>query len=655
MATVFSNAAEHARTVSDFVTSAIGSQIGYANSARTDVSSTLSSLASFNPTLSFTGSAPGTPSIAAVVTTDFTLAPVAPTAFGTVARPTATLGALGQIRVPAAIDIAPFLPSVTSLSIPEAPEMTADLSAPERPSLSEIEMPAAPNLDRPMFPSLEAIRIPAFTFPALPTWSAQAPEFEGSAVSTVLQWSEPAYATEIMPELVAKLREMWAGGNGIPSAVEQAMWERAASREDLDASRQISAAYTEFSARGFTEPPGMLVARVDAIREEAQIKKQGLSRDIAIRMAVIHVDNVRFAVEQGVAAENALYNIWNNMAQRQFEAAKIQLDSQLALYNAQVALFNARQQAYATEAQVFKTRLDAELASIEVFKAELEGELARGQLNEQRVRIYGEQIKALLTDVETYKAAMQGASIQSEINRNRIDAYKTDVQAFAERIQADKIRFDAYDSRVKGEIGKASLLDAEARAYASYVSGQAAVADIGVKQMQGDIARNDQILREFAARLDADKTRIQADVATVEAHSKAYIADTQRYSAQVGAGEAVARVDLAAKEAEIRATLGLFDVEVRKYVADMEQMIRRANVQLEALKSAGQVGSTLAAGAMAGISVGASLSGSGGVSASGSISDSNSTSNSSSTSTSTSTSTSNNTSNSTSTNHNYSY
>lgn len=636
---VFAEAGSHVNSVRSFVTSTIDDQIGYANSARAEVSSTLTNLANFNPVLSFTGSAPGTPSISAVVTTDFSLDPVTPTAFGTVAQPSAALGALGQIRTPAAIDIAPFLPSVTSLSIPEAPEMTAGLIAPERPSIGEVEMPSAPSLDRPAFPSLEAIRIPAFSFPTLPTWSAQAPEFEGTAVSTVLQWADPVYTTEIMPELIAKLREIWAGGNGIPAAVEQAMWERASNREDIETGRQISAVYTEFSARGFTEPPGMLVARVDAIREESQIKKQGLSRDIAIRMAEIHVDNVRFAVEQGVAAENALYNIWNNMAQRQFEAAKIQVDSQLALYNAQVALFNARQQAYATEAQVFKVRLDAELASIEVFKAELEGELARGQLNEQRVRIYGEQIKALLVDVETYKAAMQGASIQSEINRNRIDAYKTDVQAFAEIIQADKIRFDAYDSRVKGEIGKAGLLDAEARAYASYVSGKAAVADIGIKQMEGDIARNEQILREFTARLEADKTRIQADAATIEARSKAYVADTQRYSAQVGAGEAKARVDLAAKEVEVRATLGLFDVEVRKYVSDMEQLIRRANVQLEALKAAGQVGSTLAAGAMAGISVGASLSGSGGVTASGSGTESFS----------------NSTSDSTTTNHNYSY
>lgn len=616
----YSEAYSHVGIVREFVTENLQNQLDYANTTRESVGGVLNSLSNFNPQLSFTGALPSTPTINVSVDGDFTLPAINATDFGTVSPITAQLGTLGAIRDPVAIDIAAFLPSVSGLTLPDAPQMTAPLTAPERPATAELVLPDAPTLVKPAFPSLETINIPAFSFPVLPTWSAVAPEFQGTAVSTVLQWSDPTYVTEVLPEVITKLREMWAGGSGIPAAVEQALWERAASREDLDTSRQISAAYTEFSSRGFTEPPGMLVARVDAIREEAQIKKQGLNRDIAIKMADVHVENVRFAVEQGVAAENVLYNIWNNMAQRQFEAAKIQLDSQLALYNAQIALFNARQQAYSTEAQVFKTKLDAELSRIDVFKAELEGELARGQLNEQRVKIYGEQIRALLSDVEIYKAQMEGASVQSDVNRNVIEGFKAEIQAYAERINADKVRFEAYDTQVKGELGKAQILDAEARAYASYISGVSAKADVGVKLMQADIARNEQVLREYAARLDADKAKIQADVAKIQASASAYTADTQRFTAQAGAEEAKARVEITAKEAEIRASLGLFDVEVRKYIADMEQMIRKANVQLEALKAAGQVGATLSAGAMAGINIGASLSGSGGVSASGSAS-----------------------------------
>lgn len=618
----YAQAYDHVALTRNFVTSTLAGQLNYANSIRSQLQGTLDQLANFNPTLNFTGQVPQAPVFDANITGNFNLPGVGPTSFGSVSGITASLGNLGPIRQLEDIDISPFVPSVASLTIPDAPTMTAPLDGPEKPELDAVVVPGAPQIDKPAFPSLATITIPEFDFPTLPQWDASAPEFEGTPVSTVLQWGNPQYSTEVMDEVVGKLRDIWAGGNGIPPAVEQAMWERAAGREDIEVSRQISAAYTEFSSRGFTAPPGMLTARVDAIQEEASIRKQGASREIAIRMAELQVENMRFAVEQGVAAENVLFNIWNNIAQRQFEAAKIELDSQLALYNANVALFNARQQAYATEAQVFKVRLDAELAQIEVFKARLEGELARGQLNEQRVRIYGEQIRALLADVEVYKAVMQGASIQSDVNKTQIDGFRAEVQAYAERINADKVRFDAFDSQVRGELGKAQIMDSEARAYASYVSGQSTVATIGIKQLEADIARNEQVIREFTARLEADKAKIQADVAKIQAQASAYTADTQRYSAQASAEEARHKVSIAAKESEIRATIGVFEVETRKYIADMEQVIRKAQVQLEALKSAGQVGSTLAAGAMAGINIGASLSGSGAVNAGGSYGES---------------------------------
>lgn len=612
----YAEAYGHVSQVRDFVTGALDNQLDYANQMRVSVEGVVDSLSGFAPpTLS--GAQPSPPTISASITGTFDLPIINATAFGTINEPNVNEPGFQSVYTPPEVDIAPFVPSISGLTIPEAPVSMAPGAPPTAPTQSAITLPSAPVLEKPQFPSLEPINIPVFDFPVLPDFNATAPEFEGSPINTVLQWSEPEYQTEVMDEVIAVLRDVWAGGNGIPPAVENAMWERAAGREDLDASRQISAAMTDFSARGFTEPAGMLVARIDAIREESQIKKNALNRERTIRMAEIHVENVRWATEQGVAAENVLYAIWNNTAQRIFESAKIQLDSQLSFFNAQVAVFNAKQSAYATSAQVYKTQLDAQLSRIEVFKAELEGELARGTLNEQRVKIYGEQIRALLTDVEVYKARMEGAKVQADVNRNVLEGFKAEIQAYAAQVDADKTRFEAYDSRVKGELGKAQILDAEARSYAAYVSGQSTVADVGIKKMQADISRNELLVRQYTARLEAARTTVQAQQATIESAARAYTADTQRYTAEASAEEARYRVELAAKESEIRATLGIYEIEIRKYLADMDMLIKQAGIQLEALKAAGQVGSTLAAGAMAGINIGASLQGSGSVGASG--------------------------------------
>lgn len=618
-------AGEQVTTVTTAVTDMLDLAMERSDEFRFAAQSNLSQLASFRVPNLADGNAPVPPSIATSIVGSFDLPALTEASFGEVTIPADPgLDTLVDVEPAAPVTFEQFMPSLTGLVIPEAPAERDLGEMPLKPVLSDVAVPVAPTLVKPLFPSLNAIAIPAFTFPTLPTYTGVAPEFEGTAVSTVLQWTEPVYAVEILDELTNKLRAMWDGELGLPPAVEQALWERAASREDLAIARDISAAMTEFSSRGFTMPPGMLAARTDAIREEGQIKKLALGREILVKIADTQIENLRFACQQAVGAETLLFNIFSNMVQREFEAAKIQLDSQLAMYNAQVALFNARQSAYATEAQVFKTRLDAELARIEVYKAELEGELAKGTLNEQQVRIYGEQIKALLTDVELYKAQMQGAEIEAGLVRNRIDIFKAEVEAYAEQVQADKVRFDAYESRVRGESAKAGILDAEARAYTAYIQGKATEADIGIKNMDAVIRSNELKIRKYAAQLEYQRGVVEAQRATVQANAAAHQANTARFTASVGAEEAATRLEITATEAQSRLAVSLYDTQTRKYMADLEQMIRVAGLQLEALKGAAQASSTLAAGAMAGVSVGASISGSGGISASGQLSESRS-------------------------------
>ena len=80
-------------------------------------------------------------------------------------------------------------------------------------------------------------------------------------------------------------------------------------------------------------------------------------------------------------------------------------------------------------------------------------------------------------------------------------------------------------------------------------------------------------------------------------------------------------MQVAAKEAELRTNVSFYQAQVQAYIGNMEQLIRQAALVVDALKAAGQLSSTLAAGAMAGVHVGATLTGSGAVSASGAYSE----------------------------------
>lgn len=567
---------------------------------------------------------PSPPNINPYIDVDIDLDPVGPTSFGTITSQlpdTVGLEAVPDLTDP---NIPEFNPSISALNIPNPPPWTAPGDPPARPDVGEVNLPSRPIVALPSPPILEEITIPTFDGLTLPTFDEVEPEFVGSALPGILQWSEPTYEPEILDEVLTKLRLLWDGGSGLPPAVEQAIVERALAREDQIAKREIDAVSDEFSARGFTMPSGMQAARTDQMRQDLAVKKLALNRELTIKFAETQIENVRFAIQQGIAAENVFVNLFTNMANRMFEAAKFQIESQVQIYNAQVSLYNARINGYQIRAQVFDIRVKAALAELEVFKAEIEAEIARGQINEQRVRTYTAQVQAVQTEIEIFKAQMQGASVEADVIRNQIEAYRTDVAAYAERINADKVRFDAYEAQVRGEAAKAGIVDAQARAYAALIQGKSTIADIEAKRADVYIQRNRLRLEGYVAELDAEKTRIQSQVAVIQAGASAYTADTQRFAAQATAETAKAQVEVSAKEAELRTNISFYQAQVQAYVSNMEQLIRQASLIVDALKAAGSIASTLAAGAMAGVHVGATLSGSGGVSASGAYSESNS-------------------------------
>lgn len=538
--------------------------------------------------------------------------------FGTVTPLGRQRFVLQPVSPVAPVHIPDFDPAFDQLQIPDAPAPRPDPVFPAAPVGQAVALPDKPVLNRPAMPNLVELAIPGFTFTPLAPWNESSPEFQGSSVSAVLQWAERPYQTVLIDEEIAVIRRMWAGGTGLPPAVEQALWERAASREDVAIARDVSAAAVEFSGRGYTLPPGALVARVDAIRTEGALRKQGLGREILIKVTDTHVENLRFACTQALAAENVLIGLWSQMAQRALEAAKYQLDSELAMLNAQVAIFNARQGAWQNAANVRRLELDERRLGLEAHKAQLDAELAKGQINEQRVKVFAELYRALQADVELYKAEMEGAKLESELQRNEVEKYKAQVQATAETIQADKLRYDAYDSRVKGETAKAGLLESQARAYGALVSGKSTVAEIGIKNQRAEIDQQELALRAFVAGLDADKAMLQSQVAAVQANAEAHRTNVARYTAQVQAHQAAAELEQKTYEAQMRTSVALYEVEMRKVLADMEQMIRVASLQMDGFKAIAQAHSTLAAGATAGVSFGSSLNGSAGTTASGS-------------------------------------
>jgi hypothetical protein len=501
-----------------------------------------------------------------------------------------------------------FTPSISDIAIPEPPAPLDTSGVPLRPEVAEITLPVAPVLDFPVMDALDAIQVPDFAFPTLPTFTEAAPVFNEAAPNVVPNWTEPTYASENFDEVRAAISRFFAGGTGLPPAIEQAMFDRARARLDITARKNVQEAFDAFANKGFTMPPGMLVEQVNVAREENQLQANAQEREIREYVAKTEIDNMRFAVQQGLAAENILFNIFNNAAQRSFEIAKFTVEAQLQLYNAKVSLFNSLTNAYQTKANVFKVQLDAELAALDVYRLQLEAEKVRGELNLQRVQVFNARVQALASRVEVYKAEMQGAQVQADVARTQIEAYRADVQAFGERVNAEKLGFDAYKARVEGEVAKVGIYDAQARVFQSLVAAEGVKADVKVKGIQADIEKMQATTQRFVAQVEHSKADIAGKLGVVEAKARTAGLNIQFLSAQNDANRSKTEASLRLGEQQLQTNIAVTQAAIKRFEVALGRVIEEARLKTQSMQAAGQMASTLAGGAMAAQHVQASIS-----------------------------------------------
>lgn len=520
----------------------------------------------------------------------------------------------------------PAAPTMPALNLPEAPGMAA-VAVPVRPDIdNSVELPTAPNVVIPEMDALESITLPAFEFPQLPDFDGNPPTVDFTAPNVFINWAEPEYDSELLPELEAKVRSMMEGGTGLPSAVEDALFGRARERDSAETQRAVQEAVDIWAARNFTMPPGMLAKQVSVAREQGRLRASELNRDILVEAAKWQIESIRFAVTQGIALEQLTASIYDNACKRLFEVARFQAEAQISVFNAQIGLFNAQNSAFQTLAQVYRTRLDGALAKLQAYKTAIDGQVALGQINQQRVEVYKAKIVAVQASVEVFSSLMRGAQVHADVIKNQYDAYRADVQAYAEQIGAEKVKFDAYDSQVKGELGKASVFETQARAYASTIQGMAAKSDIKVKGAQLRMEAARVHIQKYMADGDMFKAKLQAALNTVQFDTQAFQAQIEGWKA--GAQAQISETEMQSRFADMntRMAIAYSEMQMGQYTANINKAHQQAQIALEGAKAMGQYAAQLAAGAMSAMHVSASVSGSGSQSDSSSRSTSESTS-----------------------------
>lgn len=230
------------------------------------------------------------------------------------------------------------------------------------------------------------------------------PVVASPTAATAPAYTAPAdYSSSLLVSLAASLTTRLAGGTGLSTSVETALWNRARDRETFTAQAAIDAIARESEALGFDLPVG--VAN-DSIRRESRNmydKISTISRDIAIEQAKLEQSNMQKSIDQVISFEGALAELINKRASLTLDAFKAAIAGYQAEVEGEMKYWEA--QIKQNEAQITYIMNGQKLNS-EIVRANLATVLEAGKIGSQ---VYS-QLTAAAYGLIRASAAVSGTS-----------------------------------------------------------------------------------------------------------------------------------------------------------------------------------------------------------------------------------------------------
>jgi hypothetical protein len=547
------------------------------------------------PTLSVTWNslaAPTLPSLPSVPTMP-TIAFAAPTAPGewALAEPTITVDDFTELAP--TLDL-PIAPTVSYGTAPTIPSIT-DVTIPDAPTLAAVAVPTYLGLSTPTFGGVDLHTDYLTKLENIPTLDLVAPTPYSYALGQ-------EYASTLLSNLKATLNNRLSGGTGLPAAVEQAIWDRARSRETQSALANEAEVMRTSEAMGFQLPSGVLAAQLREAQQAYYDKLSGLSRDVAIKQAELEQENLKQTIAAGMDLEGKLIDYSLKLEQIAFDSAKTAADNAIQSYNAQVEQFKALLSAYNTYAVAYKTIMDAELSKVEVYKAELQAEQTKAQVNNSLVQQYKAQIEAGLAYVEIYKAQVGAANTLIQLEQAKIGAAGEQIRAYVAQVNAETSKVEAYKAGVQAEATKVEVYRVKAQAFSAKTGAQAEKARAEISRYTALAQAKEAQWRGYTAQVEAERSRIAA----LGTQSTALL---EGYKAGAAAVETEAGMHTKVWETQIRQYEASQNIAIQAAKINGDFTIQTNNARLDAAKAGTQVYAQLTSSAYGMMHTSAGISG----------------------------------------------
>lgn len=530
----------------------------------------------------------------------------------------------------------PELPELDEFNpkLPSAPSVPA--GAPNVPPTPgnpnyRVEFPDEPVLVNPDAPTLLDPAAPGYvdytgqlpppryfevTLPPVPTlrldeitFEGQRPVYSGPELDyRDFQFENREYAPLLVNEIKGVILSIFNGGSGLPAAVEDALFERARERESEDSSRAEMQAREEHASRGFKYPAGPLMAKIARVRRDAEKRLSQLSRDQFIEHWRIHIEQLRAAMQNGIALEEVWLRQFVSAEDRRLQAARLALDLSIAVVNAYVSRLNAEAIVYQTDATVYRERLQGELAKVQVYAEQLRGQEIIGNLNENEVRLLTARVGALQGNVTIFEAFIRAYEAQFRANETKVNVWRGQLGANRDKVDLFEAQLRAVSTEISGETEKTNRF----RVMADIMGTQANIwktkFDVNRDVFNGEIEI--ERLRRDNAQLSLERVRtiLQGEQTRVGALRDKYASTALMSEAKSRVITASAEVKIREFLAELEETKAKLELGLKEGEINVQSMLTFMNLVLRGKETAAQTYAALAAGVTSAANVDASIS-----------------------------------------------
>lgn len=513
------------------------------------------------------------------------------------------------------------LPSQPADALPTAPSDPAPIVPPEYPEAPEYEAPELPELRDIELPDLATIDLSSITalIAALRAAKPTAPELPDLPDFATLVGSYYTLSNQRLTDFVGqcaalsslcpRLSELLSGtSTGIPADVAQALRDRAFAAEDRQATQAEAEALTDWQARGFTLPGGALEAKLATIRTLNRDKKAQLNRDLWLEEAKLEIENLRFAIQQGIAYEGLLRESWARLYTIVQAMAQSEIDSLIKILGAALDLYRTQMEGWKVEFETIKDQLQVELAKLEVYKSELEAQKLIGQLNQQDVDLYTAQWNALNVQAALYRAQIDAANGLLQAELAKLQEAESKVRIYTAQVGAYETRWKAYGIAADAEKTKVGLYDSQARAFAARVEAYSGQVNAVKIISDTEVSALKLQLDEWQTAVEQYKAELQTELGRIVAVVQGSGIETDIYKAEVVAETGY--TDYVAKRLDHTLNVSKLQSDIALKTKELIQAkdLTMAKIAQDALDGIARTGAQLAGSAMSAMNVHAGLS-----------------------------------------------